>query len=853
MTEGVRPGTAWSDKQVAAIRRQLDRLLAGASLRQSPQQQRLLRYVVDATLAGDAPRLKGYTLGAEALGRGAGFDPNIDPIVRIEVARLRNKLLAHYSGEGTNDPVLIDVPKGSYAARFVFVAAGPGDDAYTAASAALPLAPGPLFGRGPELQALRALMAQHRLVTVLGAGGIGKTSFALAAAHAHVAVDRGCAAWVELAGLTDPAWLAATLARALGLTVSQSDDPLPALLSALRPITAWVVLDNAEHLVDAVARLAQAVLGAAPGLRLLVTSQAALHLDGERLFRLASLDVPATDDALASAAQASAVALFVDRARALDHRFELTQQNLGAVVRLCRRLDGLPLAIRLAAGRVHLLGLSGLESHLDDRLQWLASESRDAPTRQQTLLAALDWSYGLLSASEQQLFRRLGVFVGGFTLELAVAVGSGADTDRWAVTAELDGLVERSLVSIDPGEPPRYRLLESQREHALRELTRRGELHAAQQQHARALERELLRADQDLWTSMPDARWLALWAPELDNTRAAMAWSAQHDRALFVSLAACAHRLFRLLDQGHELRWRTAAVDVDAIEGLDAGAATRYWLARSYLESGVSGAGVHDFAARAEHIARAGGDRLNLYKALSQRAASSLVVGDEAETMLAEIVALESADWPPRLHCQRWLAEFVVHNLHARWPQALHAAETGYSLAIEGGSTGLTAVFGNWTVVARLGAGDVDGALQCSRAIRHRIVPGPAITAIPFLGTCSRILLKQGELAATRRQLATMFDLSRSIAWANFEVFGDLYLGLALAEHRLGAAARLLGYASAATARAWGVPRSTRTRDDARALLASAIGPERMVRLCAEGATLDPESVCRWVLAEQSD
>ena len=695
-------------------------------------------------------------------------------------------------------------------------------------------------------------MAQHRLVTVLGAGGIGKTSFALAAAHAHVADESGHTAWVELARLTDPALLAATLARALGLAVSQSNDPLPALLAALRPLSGWVVLDNAEHLVDAVARLAQAVLGAAPGLRLLVTSQAALHLEGERLFRLAPLEVPATDDPLADAAQASAVALFVDRARALDHRFELTQQNLGAVVRLCRRLDGLPLAIRLAAGRVHLLGLSGLESHLDDRLRWLASESRDAPTRQQTLLAALEWSYGLLAASEQQLFRRLGVFVGGFTLELAVAVGCGAEADRWAVIAELDGLVERSLVSIDPGEPPRYRLLESQREHALRELTRRGELHAAQQQHALALELELLRADQDLWTSMPDARWLALWAPELDNTRAAMAWSAQHDPALFVSLAACAHRLFRLLDLGHELRRHAAAVDVDAIEGLDAGAATRYWLARSYLESGVSGAGVHDFALRAERIARAGGDHRHLYVALSQRVVSSLVVGDDADTLLAEIVALESAEWPPRLRCQRWLAEFARHNLQAHRPQALHAAETGFALAIEGGSVGLTAVFGNWTMVARVGAGDIQGALQRSRAIRHHFVPGPAITAIPYIGTCARISLKAGDLAATRQQLATMFDLSRSIEWANFEVFGDLYLGLALAEHRVGAAARLLGYASAATARAWGVSRSTRARDDARALLASAISPEQLAQLGAEGATLDPESVCRWVLAEQS-
>ena len=157
-------------------------------------------------------------------------------------------------------------------------------------------------------------------------------------------------------------------------------------------------------------------------MHLLVTSQAPLHLESERLFRLKPLDVPHADEPLAQARLAAAVALFEDRATAVDRDFALTEDNVGAVIRICRRLDGVPLAIRLAAGRARVLGLSALEAHLDDRLGWLASEHRDSPGRQRTLLAALQWSYGLLSASEQTMFRQLGAFVGGFTLELAIAM-----------------------------------------------------------------------------------------------------------------------------------------------------------------------------------------------------------------------------------------------------------------------------------------------------------------------------------------------------------------------------------------------------------------------------------------------
>ena len=695
-----------------------------------------------------------------------------------------------------------------------------------------------LFGREAELAELLPLIEQHRLVTVVGAGGIGKTAFALAAAHRHVEQDLGQAAWVDLAGMDDPALLAGALGRSLGLPISQGDDPVRGLLAALRPVAALVVLDHAEHLLDEVARLANAALSVSPALHLLVTSQAPLRLERERLFRLSALGVPAPHESFEAAARAPAVAMFVDRAQAADHRFALSSTNLARVVHLCRRLDGLPLALRLAAGRVHLLGLSGLEAHLDDRLQWLVGETRDAPTRQQTLAAALDWSYGLLTATQQRLYRQLGVFVGGFTLDLAMAVCH-------STAGEVEELVQRSMVSVEPGDPPRYRLLESQREQALRELASADELDTLRDRHARVMGDTMRCAEHTFW-STPDAQWLATWASELDNLRAALKWSEQHDTALCASLVGSSAGMFRLLDLGAELRRQAAALG--AVESLEADAAARFWLARAHLEAGRSGRSVYDFAAQAERHARAAGNRFVLYLALCQKGANMLGVAGHADT-LAEIAELMAGDWPPRARCQRLLAEFTLHSLHDRWQLALEAAQAGLALAIEAGAIHLRAVFANWTVVARLCLGDAGAALLQSEAVRRHIVAGPASSTIPYLGTCARIALKRGDIAAARQQLARMFELCRSVDWMNFDVFCDLYVALALTEARTADAARLLGFATGASERAWGVGRSTRARDEARAALAALLDAATLARLCDEGARMDRESVCNRVLA----
>ena len=355
-------------------------------------------------------------------------------------------------------------------------------------------------------------------MTVVGAGGIGKTSLALWAATTAQAVHPEGAAWVELALISHPAFLCATVARAVGLPVGRGDHPLPALLAGLKTRRMLVVLDNAEHLLGAVAQLAESVIQSVPGVHLLVTSQAALKCEGEHILRLGALAVPDAKTTREVATGFGAVALFVDRASAANREFALTEDNVDTVVTICRKLDGNPLALKLAAARMGLLGLKGLASQLSERLRVLGGGNRNAPPRQQTLRAALDWSHGLLSATQQAVFKGLGVFVGGFTLDLASAVAAMSPQSRaidGAVLVDaLAELVDRSLVVTDHGDPPRFQLLESAREYALDQLRAVGELHEAQHRHAKAVGQRFQGAEVSLWVTS-DVAWLAAYAPEL--------------------------------------------------------------------------------------------------------------------------------------------------------------------------------------------------------------------------------------------------------------------------------------------------------------------------------------------------
>jgi len=344
-------------------------------------------------------------------------------------------------------------------------------------------APAPPIGRRDDLNALESLVFAHRLVTVVGAGGVGKTTLARALAHRVRGAFEDSLCIADLAPVSDSSLVATSVATTLQVQLGQRA-PLDAIAQAIGSRRLLVVLDNCEHVLQAVAELVQALFPAAAGVRWLATSQEPLKVAGEQVFRIGPLALP-TENTVQAARQAGAVALFEARAQAVDARFALTAANVATAIDICRQLDGIALAIELAAARVPLLGLEGLRSRLGERLRVLTSGKRLALPRQQTLRAALEWSHGLLSTAQQSVFRRLGVFAGSFSLEAAQQVAGDDSIDPWAVLEALGALVDKSLVvaETDAATAPRYRLLETMRQYALDRLETGGEGEVTRARH----------------------------------------------------------------------------------------------------------------------------------------------------------------------------------------------------------------------------------------------------------------------------------------------------------------------------------------------------------------------------------
>ena len=399
-----------------------------------------------------------------------------------------------------------------------------------------PLAPGvpwnekttELIGRSADIEKISALMCWHRVVTLTGSSGIGKTRVAqrLVGDTSHRFAHGS--AWVELAAASDTPLVVDAIARAMKLDL-RGNAPLVGLLHALRPLNLLLVIDNVEQVVGEVACVVQAIIADAPGVAVLLTSQIPLRISEEKVVRLLPLALPSRDVPAASAIQFGAVELFVERAKAMDSGFTLSEENVGPVIDICRRLDGIPLAIDMAASRVALLGVQELARAIDNQLSLLASSRRDQQARHQTLRRALEWSHGLLNARERIVLRRLSVFAGSFPLELALdVVASPAEgTDEWDVLDALTELIDRSLVIVDSAEPPRYRLLESTKAFALEQLALADEVDAWRQRHAKAtckMALQLFAQHLHDWD-----RSQSRLAAELDNTREALAWALDHD------------------------------------------------------------------------------------------------------------------------------------------------------------------------------------------------------------------------------------------------------------------------------------------------------------------------------------
>ncbi|MEU4571635.1 BTAD domain-containing putative transcriptional regulator [Nonomuraea sp. NPDC023979] len=433
----------------------------------------------------------------------------------------------------------------------------------------LPAALSKLIGREDALAEVRSLLGTERLVTLTGSGGVGKTRLALETASRMVGEFSGGAWLVELApldrrtpSLAEPVLAALDIRQDAG-----SGTPAERLADALRDRPLLLVLDNCEHVVDQVAELAELLLRAAPELRILATSREPLAVDGEVLWAVPPLGVPDSTD-LTVMAGSDAVRLFVTRAAASARGFALDAGNAQAVAQLCRRLDGIPLALELAATRVRLLGVHGVVARLDDRFRLLASGQRGAPPRQQTLMAVIDWSWDLLSDPERAVLRRLAVHADGCTLEAAEAVCASAEAAPSDVLDLLGRLVDRSLVVVADGPSGvRYRMLESVTEYCLARLADAGELDAVRRAHA-GYYAELAEAAEPHLYGHEQHAWLQRLDAESANLRAALATAADQ------GTPATALRLVNALGWYWYLRGRPAearrAFDV-ALAGAPAG------------------------------------------------------------------------------------------------------------------------------------------------------------------------------------------------------------------------------------------------------------------------------------------
>jgi predicted ATPase/DNA-binding winged helix-turn-helix (wHTH) protein len=435
------------------------------------------------------------------------------------------------------------------------------------ASGNLPVPLTRIVGRDDIIAALQTRLTEHRFLTVVGPGGIGKTTVAVAVAEAVRPSYKDGTAFVELSSLADPDLVPNALCTSLGISPSRVD-PISGLKAWLQGKHTLIVLDNCEHVVTAAAHIAEALLRAAPHIHIMATSREPLRAEGEWLCRLASLEVPPEPldyTTLGDALHYSAVALFIERAGAIVDGLSIHDADLPAVIKICRRLDGIPLALELAAAQTDVFGIKCLAARLDNCFEIMTQGRRTALTRHQTLRATMDWSYDLLPEAEQLIFRHLSVFVGEFTMEAAVAIATSDRSTAADVLEGLHNLAMKSLLMADiSGEPTFYRLLDTTRLYALEKLMESDELEQLKRRHAEFYRDLFERAAPELEMPIPNDR-LTLYRRRIDNIRAALEWafSPGGDATLGIALTAAAVPLWvqlSLLDECRERVERAISV-----------------------------------------------------------------------------------------------------------------------------------------------------------------------------------------------------------------------------------------------------------------------------------------------------
>ncbi len=712
-----------------------------------------------------------------------------------------------------------------------------------------------LFGRGDDLAKIAALLERHAVVTIVGAGGIGKTRVAQAVAAELLPRYPDGVWWVELAAIADPALVPSAVARALNAHLPADRPAIETLIAILAPQRALLVIDNCEHLAEAAADLVAQLATAAPRVSMLITSQETLKATDEQIYRLGALAIPTTDD-MDAARQAGAVELLVARAQGVDPRFVLTAQNAATAVEICRRLDGIPLAIELAAARVPLLGLEGLRARLDERFNLLTAGARVVLRRHQTLRATLEWSHALLTRDEQTVFRRLGVFAGSFTLEAAQYVVQDAQIDAWSALDHLGALVDKSLVLAEGDPVPRYRLLETTRAYALERLTEAQETQPMLRRHAEALITVLSEFERE------DVRWTmsvgqyAAAAAELDSLRAALAWTAATPAAadLVVPLLSRSRRVWvSSIQQEEGLGWCARLQErVDA--AVPPEDVAMYWLTVASLGLYTRRRECYDAALKAAELFARLGDDDRRYDALVTAAIQGIrfASAEQMGTLIAEATLLDRPDGPPRRRTSLMFARYRWNERLGRDEEALACAQEQAAISRNAGfPLGALYAMSNVTAMeAKLGR--TEAALAHARdAIEALDVIGGGAGAGHLWYVIMRILIDLDRLdevmAAGRKAHALLLREGDQL-----RILIPLALCIGLQGH-LQDAARLRGAFAAAQARdglhaeavgrEWGLKRLD-------ALLQADIATAELARLRAEGEAMREDAAFKLGFAD---
>jgi predicted ATPase/DNA-binding winged helix-turn-helix (wHTH) protein len=712
------------------------------------------------------------------------------------------------------------------------------------------------IGRERELVEIKRLLPTTRLLTLVGVGGIGKTRIALQLAAEVIEAYRDGVWLVDLALLSDPALVPSAVAQALGVREIARKPILETLCGEFRERQALLLLDNCEHLLEACAHLADALLHAARELTILATSREPLRLTGEQTFSLPTLSLPDATATVETIGRSEAVQLFVARAQKQEPAFKLNADRWSMVAQICIRLDGIPLALELAAARVRSLTVEQINERLDDCFRLLTGGARTALRRQQTLRATLDWSYELLTMGERAVFRRLAVFSGGFTVEAASSVASDRTIDDFAVVDLLSQLVTRSLVVADTNDAgARYRLLETTRAYALEKLVEAGERDAIQRRHAQDFRSRFERAPND-WLRMSDAEIRATYLPELDNVRAALDWALgpSGDAAIGIGLCSGSGPVWIELALANEGRQRIEATlaRVEEAPLLDE---ARLWLWLGMLRGDAAPAESVNAKSRAVKLYRQLGDASELGFALVHLA---LVLGfvdrlDDAASALAEArPLLEHSGMPRALARYSEIMGFLQMRTgdptgaRAQYEKAL----TLYRML--GVQREVHRMLGNYADLT-WALGDLDAALAGFResvdALRKSTHTTKSMLGFNLVNLAG-VRTERGELeealAAMREGLPLMEELG--FAWINMDHFA---LRAALAG-KIANAALLAGYASsvyAAKETSRG-PNELRAHKRLQALLQEQLTPDQIERFAAEGANLAADEACRLALED---